>query len=58
MKTIYKNFKIKYSFINSFWNNESMTVLAINIEQAKQKVLDEIAGAYGSQILNEVKIID
>ena len=58
MKTKYKNFKIKYSFVSSFWNNESMTVNAINIEQARQKVLNEISGAYGSQILNEVKLLN
>ena len=58
MKTTYKKFRIKYSFIHSFWNNESMTVLALNIEQARQKTLDEISGAYGSQILPEVKILN
>lgn len=57
MKTIYKSFKIKYSFTNSVWSSESMTVNAITIEQARQKVLDEISGAYGSQILNEVKLL-
>ena len=56
MKTIYKKFTICYEFANTFWTNENMTIEAINIEQARQKVLNEIAKAYGSQILKEVKI--
>ena len=58
MKTAYKTFTIKYEFILSFWGVETMKVEAINIEQAKEKVLNELSMAYGSQILNEVKILN
>ena len=57
MKAIYKKFTIRYQFTNSVWTNEKMTVEAMNIEQARTKVLNDIAGAYGSQILSEVKIL-
>jgi hypothetical protein len=56
MKTIYKNFTIKYSFVNSFWTNESMTVQSINREMAVKKVIDEVSKAYGSEILKDLKI--
>jgi hypothetical protein len=56
MKTIYKNFTIKYSFANSFWTNESMTVQSINREMAVKKVIDEVSKAYGSEILKDLKI--
>lgn len=59
MKTVkFKEFTIKYSFIHSVWNNESMKVTALNIEQARQKVLNEISMAYGSAILEEVRILN
>lgn len=54
MKVIFKKFTVKYQFINSVWTNESMTVTALTMEQAINKVRDEIAGAYGSDILKEV----
>ena len=56
MNIQFKKFTIKYRFISSVWENESMTVIALNIEQARQKVLDEISMAYGSQILKDVII--
>jgi len=56
MKTIYKNFTIKYSFANSLWTNESMTVQSINREMAVKKVIDEVSKAYGSEILKDLKI--
>ena len=58
MKTEYKNYTIKYKFLNSVWEHEKMTVHAMNIEQARDKVLKEISMAYGSQILAEVKILN
>ena len=57
MKTLFKKFTILYQFNNSVWSNEKMIVEAITIEQAREKVLNEIACAYGSQILNEVTIL-
>ena len=57
MKTLFKKFTILYQFDNSVWSNERMTVEAITIEQAREKVLKEISCAYGSQILNEVTIL-
>lgn len=56
MKTIYKKFTIKYSFINSFWQNESMTVQSLNKEMAIKQVTDEISKAYGSEILKDLRI--
>jgi len=57
MKVKFKKFTIRYQFDNSVWTNERMVVEAITIEQARQKVLDSIAGAYGSQILSEVTLL-
>jgi len=54
MKTIYKKFKVKYQFICSVWEHEFMIIEAINFEQALQKCKDEIAKAYGSEMLQEV----
>lgn len=57
MKAIkFKKFTIKYEFNCSVWTNESMTVEALTIEQARQKVINEICGAYGSQILTDLII--
>jgi hypothetical protein len=58
MKTIYKKFTIYYQFDNSFWSNERMTVEAINILQAREKVLNEIWKAYGTEILKDVTILN
>ena len=52
----FKKFTIKYSFNLSVWTNETMIVEAITIEQARKKVIDEICGAYGSQILTDLII--
>ena len=58
MKITYKTFTVSYQFTNSFWSSQQMKVEAMNAEQAKQKVLDAISGAYGSQILKEVTILN
>jgi len=49
MKTTYKTFKVKYSFSLSVWTNQTIEVIAMNLEQAKQKAREEIIGAYGSE---------
>jgi len=47
MKTNYKNYTVKYSFPLSVWTNQTIQIVAMNMEQAKEKARKEIIGAYG-----------
>lgn len=49
MKTTIKTFTVKYSFPLSAWTNQTIQVIALNIEQAKEKARKEIIDAYGSE---------
>jgi hypothetical protein len=50
--TAFKKYRILYSFHHSRMGFEnSLTVEALNVDQAIEKVRAEVAGAYGSRML-------
>lgn len=53
MNQKFKPFTVKYQFIGSFFQNETMTVTALTMKQAIDKVRDEVSKAYGSAILKQ-----
>ena len=57
MKTAYYNYIVKYQFNLSVWTNETIKVISNNEENAKVKAYQEIIGAYGSEICEDLTIL-
>jgi hypothetical protein len=56
MKTIFKQYTIEYSFVNSVWSKEYITVTSNNLENAKERARIEINMAYGAEICKDLRI--
>lgn len=52
-----KNYKVKYQVLGTPWDSETLICSARDSKDAEDKAYREVADAYGSEILKDVKII-
>lgn len=52
----FKQYTIEYSFVNSVWSKEFITVTSNTLENAKERARIEINMVYGSEICKDLRI--